>query len=140
MKIIVSQDFDRKKVCTVKPVAVHQNVTFVIDLKHNIIVAARRFSSHNASVLMRNILGVNLRYLQRETGIEITVMAICDLFVAINHERFITEPLDQIEARVASKQRIIFEGSLLTKIVGASKEFVTCEIMSLERCLFLSLL
>ena len=78
VKIIVSQDFDRKKVCTVKPVAVHQNVTFVIDLKHNIIVAARRFSSHNASVLMRNILGVNLRYLQRETGIEITVMAICD--------------------------------------------------------------
>lgn len=56
------------------------------------------------------------------------------LFVAINHERFITEPLDQIEARVASKQRIIFEGSLLTKIVGASKEFVTCEMRSLRSC------
>jgi len=33
VQIIVGQDFDRKKVCKVKPVAVHHNVTFVIDLK-----------------------------------------------------------------------------------------------------------
>ena len=34
VQIIVGQDFDRKKGCKVKPVAVHHNVTFVIDLKH----------------------------------------------------------------------------------------------------------
>lgn len=34
VQIIVGQDFDPKKVCKVKPVAVHNNVTFVIDLKH----------------------------------------------------------------------------------------------------------
>ncbi|XP_029206969.2 uncharacterized protein LOC114970661 [Acropora millepora] len=34
VQIIVGQDFGREKVCKVKPVAVHHNVTFVIDLKH----------------------------------------------------------------------------------------------------------
>ena len=33
-KVVKYQDFGRKKVCKVKPVAVHHNVTFVIDLKH----------------------------------------------------------------------------------------------------------
>ena len=31
VQIIVGQDFGREKVCKVKPVAVHHNVTFVID-------------------------------------------------------------------------------------------------------------
>ena len=34
VQIIVGQDFNRKKVCKVKPVAVHHNVTFMLDLKH----------------------------------------------------------------------------------------------------------
>ena len=34
VQIIVGQEFQLKNVCKVKPVAVHHNVTFVIDLNH----------------------------------------------------------------------------------------------------------
>ena len=34
VQIIMGQDFNRKKVCKVKLVAVHHNVTFMLDLKH----------------------------------------------------------------------------------------------------------
>ena len=52
------------------------------------------------------------------------------------HERFITGPLDQIEARVASKQRIIFKEVCWPKLWGFQRNLwhVKCDLFDHVAC------